>query len=117
MNNTPLSLTFGEKIKQVRVKKGHNQDGLAKALGVSMMYISRLERGLAECDDKTISGIRHFLDIENAPLLEHELADYRNRLWVWNDIIAADRLNDAKAMQSELSPILKLPYERNLILL
>jgi len=36
---------FGEKVRQLRLKKGITQKGLAIALGVSPPYLSALERG------------------------------------------------------------------------
>jgi len=111
-NLTPLS--FGEKIRQIRVNKGLHQEDLAKAINTSKMFVSRLERGQAEYDDKMLADIRQFLSIEHAPIFDHELKDYTSRLWVWHDLVGADRLTEAKDIQHELSPILDLPFERDL---
>ena len=114
-NTTPLS--FGEKIKQIRIAKGLKQEDVAKAINVAQNSVSRLESGEAKYDDLLLAAIREFYGIENAPLFDHEIENYRNRLWVWNDYIDANRIDDAKEMQDEMSAILTLPFEHDLILL
>ena len=110
-------LSFGEKIRQIRVNKGLHQEDLAKAINTSKMFVSRLERGQADYDAHMLANIRKFYGIENAPIFDHELEDYRNRLWVCNDLITAQNLQHAKTMLATLSPIMELPFERDLTLL
>ncbi|MCL2362983.1 MAG: helix-turn-helix transcriptional regulator [Defluviitaleaceae bacterium] len=114
-NNSTLSL--GEKIKQVRNAMGISQENMAHAIKSSKSFVQRLEQGQVECSAEMLAKIKKFLEIENAPLLEHELIMYRNRIWIWDDLISARRLADAKAMERELSSILNLPFERDLFLL
>jgi len=111
--NTQLNL--GEKIRQIRDTKGLSIENMAYAVDSNKSTLSRIERGQASCPPDTLVIIRKFLDIEKAPLLEPELETYRSRLWVWHDMIAVKRIAEAKAIQSELSVILDLPYEHNLI--
>jgi len=117
MKKDNSSLNFGKKIQLLRLSKGLTQNDLAKVINVSVAYVSRLESGDAKYDDRMLATIREFYNIEHAPIFDHELEDYRNRLWVWNDIISADRISDARAMQAQLSPILELHFERDLTLL
>ena len=114
-SSTPMSL--GEKIRQVRLAKGYSQENLAKATNTSKTYISRIERGDAECSDEMLVIIKKFLDIENAPLFEHELKLYKQQLLVWNELQGAHRASESEAMEIKLAPILKLPFERDLSLL
>jgi len=103
-NTTPLS--FGEKIKQIRIAKGLRQEELAKAINTAQNFVSRLESGEAKYDDRMLEIIREFYGIENAPIFDHELETYRNRLWVCNDLVNANNLHDAKVTLDTLSPIL-----------
>ena len=116
MKNT-IPLSFGEKIKQIRIAKGLKQDDLAKVINTAQNFVSRLESGESKCDDSMLASIREFYNIQNAPIFDRELKDYTNRLWIWHDLVGADRLIEAKNMQNELSPILDLPFERDLILI
>ena len=43
---TDISLRFGKKVKEVRLKKNLSQGDLAKILGVQPAYISSVERGI-----------------------------------------------------------------------
>jgi len=108
---------LGEKIRQLRAAKGLSQENLAFATGKSKAHISRLERGDAEIDNKILVAIKKFLEIENAPLFEHELEIYRERIWNWDELLHNKRMDEAKTMKEELSIILDLPYERELLML
>jgi len=114
-NFSPISL--GEKIKQIRNRKCITQGYLAKAMGANTMTISRIERGAKEVSHNELSAIKKCLEIENAPLLEHELNVFRNRIWIWNDLLTTRRDTEAKAIQKELLPILDLHYEYDLVTL
>jgi len=109
-------LHLGEKLRLIRNAKGISQENMAYAIKSNPTFISRLERGYGECEAEILRTIRHFLEIENSPLLDHELEIYENRINVWEDLITAGRITDARAMQSELSPILGLPFQEELSL-
>ncbi|MCL2362825.1 MAG: helix-turn-helix transcriptional regulator [Defluviitaleaceae bacterium] len=115
MTTPPTSI--GEKIKLIRTAKGFSQENLGKAISKSTTFISRLEKNDAELDNKTLEAIKKYLEIEKAPLTEHELELYRNRIWAWNDLVSARRMDDVKALQEELIPILDLHYEVELNML
>ncbi|MCL2362993.1 MAG: helix-turn-helix transcriptional regulator [Defluviitaleaceae bacterium] len=110
-------LLLGEKIKYIRSAKGISQENMARAINSNQSFVYRFENGQVECSTKMLTKIKKFLEIENAPLLEHELETYRDRIWIWNDLITAGRDAEAKVMQHELSPILDLPFENDLFLL
>ncbi|MCL2361457.1 MAG: helix-turn-helix domain-containing protein [Defluviitaleaceae bacterium] len=111
------TLSLGEKIYEIRKAKGLSQENMAQALNANRMTVSRMERGETECSAHNLAIIRKFLDIEKAPLLEHELVLYRNRLRVWIDFITKGRFADARVMNEEMSVILDLPFEHDLYLL
>jgi len=107
----------GEKIKILRLDQGLSQENVAYAIGRSVAYVSRLERGEAECDNETIAKIKKLLNIENAPLLTGELEMYQGRIWAWNALVTDRRIDEAKKTQETLASILDLPYEHELIML
>jgi len=118
MRNTVSSaLSIGEKIKEIRTTRGFSQENLANAIGKSITYVSRLENNDAEVDNKTLEAIKEYMGIEKAPLLELELEIFINRLWAWNELLYTGRWSDAEALQDELSPILNLYYEHELVML
>ncbi|MCL2571575.1 MAG: helix-turn-helix domain-containing protein [Defluviitaleaceae bacterium] len=108
-------LALGEKIRQVREARMLSIENVAYAISSNKSSVSRLERGETGCSAENLAKIRKFLDIEKAPLLEPELDMYRDRIWVWYDLISANKLDEARSMQSDMSVILDLPYEHNLI--
>lgn len=112
-----IVLTLGEKIKEIRKAKGLSQDNLAYAAGCSASVISRIESGETGCSDEMLVIIKKYMDIENAPLFEHELVAYRNKLLAWDELITNRFKNESHVMQSELSVILAVPFERDMCLL
>ena len=115
--NDDAALLLGEKIMLIRKAKGLSLDNAAHATKISKSNLSRLERGTLKFNPRQLNKIKEFLEIKNAPLLEPELEIYKGRLWVWNDLIAANRMAEAQDMQQELSIILALPFEKELGLL
>ena len=111
------NMHIGEKIKILRLNQGLSQENIAHAVGRSVAYVSRLERGEAECDNETAAKIKKLLGIEKAPLFEHELELYEGRIWAWNNLVTDRRMDEAKKIQETLAPILSLPYEHELIML
>jgi len=108
------NLPIGEKIKQIRSAKGISQENMARAIKSNQSYVYRLEQGQAECSTEMLAAIKKFLEIENAPLMEHEISMYRHRIWVWIGLLDTNRFAEAKDVQSELSSILDLPFEHDL---
>ena len=110
-------LTLGEKLMQVRRAKGISQDSVAYVIKSNKSFVHRLEYGQADCNDDMLKQIRRYLEIENAPILEHELQLYINRLWLLYEKLATHKAEDARVLLDELSPVLDLPYEDDLRLL
>jgi len=115
--NNDSKLALCEKIRLIRSAKQLSIDNMARATNNSKSTISRIETGKIGCSPENLRKIREFLKIKNAPLLELELKVYRNRLWMWYDIVSVviDRFDEARLMQDELAAILDLPYEHDLI--
>jgi len=114
MMSNGTSLTIGEKLKQARTFKGLSLDNVAHAIKKHKSLISRVESGQVNPTEEVFEGIRKFLELENAPLLPHELELYVDHLLNWEALLDANRLPEARAMQPELAPIMSLPYEREL---
>jgi len=109
-------LSLGEKIKQIRIAKELSQESLAYAAQCNVSTISRIETGQLECTPKILAAIRKFMEIENAPLLDHEIARYRQDLNLVGSLLGADRNAEAKALASKLASIIHLPFEQELYL-
>jgi len=110
-------LSLGEKIRQIRIAKGLSQENLATALQCSDVLVSRIERGLSECDAEKLVIIKKYMGIENAPLLDSELEIYNKSLWALYDDINNNRIAQARAMHDNIFPITSLPFEGALSML
>ncbi|MCL2571003.1 MAG: tetratricopeptide repeat protein [Defluviitaleaceae bacterium] len=115
VSNSPLPL--GSKIKQVREALGYSQEQVARYAKIQRSKLSDLEMGKIEFDPKTLLAVRKFLEIENAPLLDHELELFMTRMEVWDDMLDTNRTEDSRKMANELSVILSLPYEYDMLFL
>jgi len=111
------TLPLGKKIMQIRKSKGLSMENVAHAIKKSQPFISRFERGEADCSAEELESIKKFLEIENAPLFEHELKFYKSQLWVLHNLLIADRDPEAEALFQKLSSILDLPFEDDLQML
>jgi len=115
--NGVITLSLGEKIREVRKAQGLSQENLAKAINCTISTVSRIERGQLECTPEMLVGIRKELGVEKAPLLDDERDVFVKRIWMWSDLILARRYDEAKTLQQEMQIIQRLPYEVDLNLL
>jgi len=109
-----LRPALGERLRQIRDAKGMSIETLAQEINSNKSTVSRIERGETSVSAENMAKIRKALGIEKVPLLEHELQLYKDRLWVWNDLLEADRVADARAMQEEMAVLLDVPFEHDL---
>ncbi|MCL2571352.1 MAG: tetratricopeptide repeat protein [Defluviitaleaceae bacterium] len=109
------SLPLGHKIMQIRNSKGLSQDNVALAIGRNNKFVSRIENGQTEISPAVLEGLRRYLKVESAPLLDYELELYEQRLWMCSEMLDAFRIEEAKKRLHDLASILDLPYEYNLI--
>jgi len=72
INYASMSLTkrLGQKIKEVRLKKGLSQGDIAKVLGVHRSYISGIERGVRNPTVKNVERIADALGVDPHTLLQ-----------------------------------------------
>ena len=64
-----ISITFGKKVKQIRLKKELSQAALARILGVHTTYISGIERGVRNMSLKNIERLARALQVDIKDLL------------------------------------------------
>ncbi len=65
-----ISAKFGKKVKEIRLKKGLSQAGLAKILGVHPTYISGIERGARNMALKNIERVAKALGVPIEDLIK-----------------------------------------------
>lgn len=67
---TNISIKFGKKVKEIRLKKKLSQGKLAKILDVHPTYISGIERGLRNMTLKNIEKLAKALKVSINDLLK-----------------------------------------------
>ena len=65
----PLNVALGKRISQARSDAGHTQEWLAESVGVSLQYISDLERGVVGTSIPTLIKICDALNVSSDSLL------------------------------------------------
>lgn len=65
-----ITVKFGKKAKEIRLKKHLSQGKLAKILGVHPTYISGIERGLRNMNLKNIERLAKALSVSVQDLLK-----------------------------------------------
>ncbi len=64
------SQAFGRRMRELRVREGISQDGLAHSSGIHSTAIGRIERGGREPRLTTILRLAHGLDVEPGELVD-----------------------------------------------
>jgi len=108
------NLSLGEKIKAIRKARDITQETLAFKINYSRTALGDIERGTDQCDMSTLIVIKQILGIQGMPLFEDERKGFVDRLYLWNDMISEHNFELAKQIQKELSPIVHLPFEKEL---
>ena len=70
-----MSNTVGEKIKQVRISKGMTLKELGDAVGLSVGYLSQLERGKSSIAINRLSALAEHLGVDVKFFVEEEFQD------------------------------------------
>lgn len=65
-----ISITFGKKVKEIRLRNKMSQGDLAKILGVHPTYISGIERGVRNMALKNIERLANALKVSIKDFLE-----------------------------------------------
>lgn len=66
----PLTQKLGERLKQIRTKKGMSQGDIARALKVHRSYIGGIERGIRNPTIKNVEKIARALGVSPDKLLK-----------------------------------------------
>ena len=69
--NSQLLVKFGEKVREIRQKKGFSQEVLALKAGVHRTYIGMIERGEKNITLENIEKISRALDVPLSKLFEN----------------------------------------------
>jgi transcriptional regulator with XRE-family HTH domain len=67
---TDISIKFGKRTKEIRLKKNLSQAKLANLLGVHPTYISGIERGVRNMNLKNIERLAKALNVSIKDLLD-----------------------------------------------
>lgn len=105
-------MTIGLKVKQLYLADGFTQESFANAeiIFVSPTFVSKVENGKKEYDEKQLKDIKKHFDLVDIPFSEKEYPAFRMRINSFRDYIREDRINDAKEMQAKISNITKLEF-------
>ena len=66
----PLSIQFGERIRELRQASGMSQEAFALHAGIARSYMSRIERGRAEPRFEALSKLAEALEVTPSALFE-----------------------------------------------
>lgn len=69
--NSQLLVKFGNKVREIRQKKGFSQEALALKAGVHRTYIGMIERGEKNITLENIEKISNALDVPLSKLFEN----------------------------------------------
>jgi len=65
-----ISVTFGKRVKEIRLQKYMSQADLAKVLGLHPTYISGIERGVRNMALKNIEKLAKALNVPISELIK-----------------------------------------------
>lgn len=65
-----ISVTFGKRVKEIRLRKNMSQTDLAKILGLHPTYISGIERGARNMTLKNIEKLAKALNVPIVDLIK-----------------------------------------------
>jgi transcriptional regulator with XRE-family HTH domain len=65
-----ISVTFGKRVKEIRLQKNMSQADLAKVLGLHPTYISGIERGVRNMALKNIEKLAKALNVPICDLIK-----------------------------------------------
>lgn len=82
--------SIGQKVKQIRLRKGVTQEQLAEAVGVGVTHISHLETGSGTVSLKVFIAIVNYLDCSADEVLCKEICSVRPILDNWLAELVAD---------------------------
>lgn len=110
-------MTIEEKIKYFRELNNITQHAFAEGIKKGLSTIIRTEKGERIYKDEEIKAAREYLGIETLPMLDNEIVGYKERIYVWADLIKNERLDEARKLRHELVNVNQIPYDTDLIML
>jgi len=110
---------MSEKIKIIRTEQGKSSADLAEGLLLSRSHVVSIEdkESPTKYTPDTILKAKEYLGIVGAPLYDNERQGFKDSLYRWFDITKNRHMEEAERLRDELSVILKLPFEPELIVL
>ena len=112
--NNASHLQLGDKLKIVRKTLNISQEELGQKVGYTHSTLSTIESNLHVPAPDKLGLIRRALSIETVPLLDTEIKIFKDRLYLWLELIESQQLHQAQRMQPALSNILLMPFHINL---
>jgi len=109
--------TIGEKLRYIRKAQEYSLEVLGFEIGYEPSMIGHIERGEAKYNAEKLEMAKEFLGVSGMPLTDIERQGFRNKLYLWRDLIKDHKFDEAKKMQKELSPITILDFDIELNLL
>lgn len=108
-------LLYGDRLRLLRESKNVTQQELALTLGVGIDEAKQVERGMTMCSAERIAIIRNALDAEFLPLTDDEIPAFRERLYIWRDMIRNRKIDEATELQGKIAGIVDLDVDFGLI--
>ena len=105
--NVDYSL-IGERIKKTRKMRGMTQDALAEWLGVSIGYVSQVERGITKISLDLLGAISTVLQCDIASLITESAVNSEE--YLERELIAEIRKLD-RNQRKYIFGVIKLTYE------
>ena len=68
LDKKSILISFGNKLRELRLSKGFTQEQLANELGVEISQISRIERGVINTSVTTLYAVSKTLNIDVSQL-------------------------------------------------
>lgn len=106
-------VSIGQRVKEIRIKKGITQEQLAEAAGVGVTHISHLETGAGTVSLKVFIAIVNHLECSADELLCKEIETARPIVNNWlADMVADCNLSETKII-ADMVAALKETLRRN----
>lgn len=113
-NDVSLS---GNRLRLLRESRKTTQQELALLLSISTDEVEQMECGVTICDTNRLAAIKTALDAEFLPLIDEEYPTFKERLYLWRDLIRNRQLDNAVELHGKISGIVDLDVDLELIAL
>ena len=107
--------SIGQKVKQMRLKKGVTQEQLAEAVGVGVTHISHMEKGTGLVSLKVFLAIVNYLDCSADEILCKEIKADRLIVDNWLAELVSDCNQTEVKIISDAVTTLKQTLRKNVL--